>query len=315
MQEVTNCYDICTNSVTQLDVQINTENILYSNPQSTLQFYQYINILPVIQPNLYAVIEDGFLHYADFNNTILHRIPVDFSGCFMNSDNKQFDTQNKNNISQQQIVISNGNIYIFNYEKLYQLQYSDNQFKLQFLTNIPLKEHYNNLKYYYFSFEDSLYVILQNDIYVHRDKKFIFQQTLSYKEASNQQFNYQAIQFCNNVYFICCSCIFKSERGTNNKIQLKELYSEQYSYLTIMTVCGGLAIFESSYNKLILNMITSEIKELGWNALDHLRKNDSYEIKLLRTSYTCAPKIQIANRLRTKTTPSANPRKQRAKRN
>ncbi|CAL6015749.1 Hypothetical_protein [Hexamita inflata] len=277
-QEVTNCNDICNNSVTQLDVGINTENILYSNPQSTLQHYQYINILPVIQPNLYAVIEDGFLHYADLNNTILHRIPIDFSGCFINSSNKQFKTININNISQQQIVISNGNIYIFNYEKQYQLQFSDNKLNVQYVTNIPLKEHYNNLKYYYFSFEDSLYVILKNDIYMLMDNQFILHQTLSYKEDSNQQFNYQTIQFCNNVYFICCSCIFKSERGTNNKIQLKELYNEQYS-LTIMTVCGGLAIFESSYKKLILNMITSEIIELGWNALDHLRKNDSYEIK------------------------------------
>ncbi|CAL6015729.1 Hypothetical_protein [Hexamita inflata] len=279
MQELTNCNDICTNSVTQLDVQINTENILYSNPQSTLQFYQYINILPVIQPNLYTVIEDGFLHYVDFNNTVLHRIPINFSGCFINSSNKQFETQNKNNISQLQIVISNGNIYVFNYEKLYQLQFSDNQFNVQFVTDIPLKEHYNDLKYYYFSYEDSLYVILKNDIYVLRDKKFIFQQTLSYKEASNQQFNYQAIQFCNNVYFICYSCIFKLETDTNSKLQLKELYHDQYTF-SIITVCGGLAIFESSYKKLILNMITSEIKELrSRNAYELLRKNDSYEIK------------------------------------
>ncbi|CAL5975798.1 Conserved_hypothetical protein [Hexamita inflata] len=279
MQAVTNCNDICNSSVTQLDVETNAKNILYSKPQSTIQYYQYINVLPAIQPNLYAVVEDGFLHYADFNNTVLHRIPIDFSGCFMNATNKQFDTQNINNkyinnVSQQQIVISNGNIYIFNYEKLYQLQFSGNKLIVQFVTNIPLKEHYNNLKYYYFSFEDSLYVILKNDIYVLKDYKFILQQTLDVP----LDYNYQAVQFCNNVYFICCSRIYKLERGTNKKLQLKELHNEQYP-LTIMTVCGGLAIFEVSYNKLILNMITSEIIELGWNAVEHLRKNDSFEIK------------------------------------
>ncbi|CAL6015742.1 Conserved_hypothetical protein [Hexamita inflata] len=277
-QEVTNCNDICNNSVTQLDVQINTKNILYSNPQSTLQHYQYINILPVIQPNLYAVVEDGYLHYADLNNTILHRIPIDFSGCFINSSNKQFKTININNISQQQIVISNGNIYVFNYEKLYQLQFSDNQFNVQFVTDIPLKEHYNNLQYYYFSFEDSLYVILKNDIYVLMDNQFILYQTLPIDDAKNLQQNYKAIQFCNNVYLIYNSCIYKLETDANKQLQLKELCREQYP-LTIMTVCGGLAIFSSSYKELILNMITSEIKELGWNAVQNTSKNDSYEIK------------------------------------
>ncbi|CAL6063214.1 Hypothetical_protein [Hexamita inflata] len=277
MLEVTNCSDICNNSVTQLDVQINTENILYSNPQSTLQFYQYINILPVIQPNLYAVIEDGYLHYVDFNNIVLHKIPVDFSGCFINSSNKQFDFHK--NISQQQIVISKGNIYIFNYEKLYLLQFSDNKLNVQFVTNIPLKEHYNNLQYYYLSFEDSLYVILKNDIYVLMDNQFILHQTLSYKEASNQQQNYKTIQFCNNVYLIYKSYVYKLETGTNKKIQLKELYHDQYTF-SIITVCGGLAIIESSYKKLILNMITSEIKELrSRNAYELWKKNDSYEIK------------------------------------
>ncbi|CAL5975818.1 Conserved_hypothetical protein [Hexamita inflata] len=279
MQEVTNCQDICNYSVTQLDVQTNTENILYSKPQSTLQYYQYINVLPVMQPNLYAVVEDGYLHYADFNNNVLHRIPIDFNGCFMNAANKQFETQNKNNVSQQQIVISNGNIYIFNYEKLYQLQYSDSQFKLQFGTNIPLKEHYNNLKYYYFSFEDSLYVILKNDIYVLVNNQFILFQTLLIDaKICNLQYNYLAIQFCNNVYLIYYSCIYKLETDANKQLQLKELCREQYP-LTIMTVCGGLAIFESSYKKLILNMITSEIKGLKWNALEYIRKNNSYEIK------------------------------------
>ncbi|CAL6063294.1 Hypothetical_protein [Hexamita inflata] len=283
MQEVTNCNDICNNSVTQLDVGINTETILYSNPQSTLQHYQYINILPVIQPNSYAVIEDGYLHYVDFNNTVLHRISIDFNGCFMNATNKQFDTKNKNNVSQQQIVISHGNIYIFNYEKLYRLQYSDNKLNVQYVTNIPLKEHYNNLKYYYFSFEDSLYVILQNDIYMLVNNQFILYQTLPIDETKNNlQLNYKAIQFCNNVYLIYKSCVYKLERGTNKQLQLKELDCQQYSLyisLSIITVCGGLAIFESSYKKLILNMITSEIKQPRGNALEYIRKNDSYEIK------------------------------------
>ncbi|CAL5975748.1 Hypothetical_protein [Hexamita inflata] len=286
MQEVTNCQDICNNSVIQLDVETNTENIMYSKPQSTLQYYQYINILPVIQPNLYAVVEDGYLHYADYNNTVLHRIPVDFSGCFMNVTNKQFDTQNKNIVSQQQIAISNGNIYVFNYEKLYQLQFSDNQFNVQFVTDIPLKEHYKDLKYYYFSFEDSLYVILKNDIYMLNDNKFVLYLTLPIDEAKNYnlQQNYKAIQFCNNVYLIYKFYIYKLERGINKQFQLKELDCQQYSLyisLSIITVCAGLAIFESSYKKLILNMITSEIKYLRGNGLEYVRKNNSYEIKLM----------------------------------
>ncbi|CAL5975784.1 Hypothetical_protein [Hexamita inflata] len=284
MQEVTNCLDICNNSVMQLDVQINAKNILYSSHQSTLQHYQFINILPVILPNLYAVVEDGFLHYADFNNNVLHRIPVDFNGCFMNAANKQFETQNINNVSQQQIVISNGNIYVFNYEKLYQLQYSGNQFKLQFVTNIPLKEHYNNLKYYYFSFEDSLYVILKNDIYVLVNNQFIQHQTLPIDESKNYnlQYNYQAIQFCNNVYFIYKFYIYKLECDTNKLFKLKEIGCQQYLLniqLSIITVSGGMAIFEAQYKNFNLNMLTSEIKELRWNAVQNTRKNDSYEIK------------------------------------
>ncbi|CAL6015766.1 Conserved_hypothetical protein [Hexamita inflata] len=274
MQEVTNCYDICNNSVTQLDVQINTENILYSNPQSTLQFYQYINILPVIQPNLYAVVEDGFLHYVDFNNTVLHRIPIDFSQYIMNSANKQFEKLNNNYISQKQILISNGNIYIFNYEKLYRLQYQDNQFNVQFVTDIPLKEHYKYLQYYYFSYEDSLYVILQNDIYVLSDNQFVLFQTLEVALG----YNYQAIQFCNNVYLVFKANIYKLETGANNQFKFKELGCQEY-YLDIAIVCGGVAIFDTQYSKYryFLNMITSEIKQVIH--LDYLEKNNQYEIK------------------------------------
>ncbi|CAL6063200.1 Hypothetical_protein [Hexamita inflata] len=301
MLEVTNCNDICNNSVMQLDVQINTENILYSNPQSSLQFYQYINILPVIKANLYAVIEDGFLLYADFNNTILHRIPVDFSGCFINSSNKQFDFHK--NISQQQIVISKGNIYIFNYEKLYLLQFSDNKLNVQFVTDIPLKEHYKDLKYYYFSFEDSLYVILKNDIYVLMDNQFILHQTLAIQQSINYihelysnaktsklQHNYQAIQFCNNVYIIYQTNIYILKTKINKQFKLQKLYYQQYP-LSIITVCGGLAIFESQYKRLYLNMIISEIKELHRNDLEYLRKNNSYEIKPMGLQF----KSQILN--------------------